>query len=203
MTPPVEDGKEVGGAEDGQEPPGGLADVADDDDHERDNEDADAGDSSLGYPDVKRAEDAKGPLPPGEMGYHLEPRYRQFDRLPGIDTFATHRPLVYLVSRRNVKGIEVWAAEDSVGEGPAPRLIEDRHNASGLVADLHTQTRGDIEVAFAVHGHTVASALAVFVGGFETVERLSIDERTVGLNLETPDPLVAHVDDEQRGSGQE
>ena len=118
MTPPVEDGKEVGGAKDGQEPPGGLADVADDDDHERDNEDADAGDSSLGYPDVKRAENAKGPLPPGEMGYHLEPRYRRFHRLPGKDALAPHRP-VYLVARRHVKRLQVRAAEDSIREGPA------------------------------------------------------------------------------------
>src|SRR5262249_16412981 len=78
------------------------------------------------------------------------------------------------------------------------RLINDGIYASRLIADLNAESGCYIKKTFGVERHSIGAALRRFVGRFQTIEGFAIGERSVGLNLERPDPFAASVSDEEQ-----
>lgn len=102
--------------------------------------------------------------------------------------------LINLVAARDEKRIEVWPADDQT-RSPAAGCWNDAVDTSGLIADLDTQTRGDIKPSVGIDFHAAGAAGLRKVGHMQMVIALLMLQRAIGLNLVGIYPMTARIVD--------
>ncbi len=82
-----------------------------------------------------------------------------------MDAFLAELPFVNSVAAGGVKDVHPRTAEAKVGwMAGSSRHGDDEVHAAGLIADLDSQFAGDVQPAFAVHGHSVQRRFVGAIG---------------------------------------
>ncbi len=96
--------------------------------------------------------------------------------------------------------LEIGAAEAEVGDLAIGRGDDAVHTA-GLVADLDTHARRDIQTAVAVDTNSVGTGGVGGIGRVQMIKSLLVGQCAVGLDLIAIDPVDCHNRRHTRATG--
>src|SRR4051812_20979184 len=116
----------------------------------------------------------------------LQLRTRQLHRRPREEPLAAELPFPHARPRSRIQSPHVLAAEDEVSDSLGPRCPYDADDATGLIADLNSKIRRDVQVSRRVERHAIGPRTQRrppldLIRKFKMMERLSIREAAIRL----------------------